>query len=92
MTPAVDTHGSFLSHVTGPEVWPPGAAFATFSPPPWPGSFWDETSVSFLRLEEEAFRGVPLPIASEPSRSSDEDCSAWGFARLKKKSAAQIRM
>ena len=86
MTAAVDTHGIFLSRVTGPRsIWPPGTAFATFSPPSWPGSFWDETSVSFLRLEEEAFRGVPLPIASEPSRSSDDDCSARGFAGLKKK-------
>ena len=78
-------HPRELSHrVTGPRSMASWRRFLTFSPPLCPGSFWDETSVSFLRLEKEAFGGVPLPIVSEPSRSSDEDCSARGFAGLKK--------
>ena len=92
MTSAVDTHGIFLSRVTGPRSMASWRRLRDLLPPLLPGSFWDETLVSLLRLEEEAFRGVPLPIASEPSRSSDEDCSARGFAGLKKKSTAQIRM
>ena len=35
-------------------------------------------------LEEEAFGGVPLSIASELSESSDEDCSVRDLAGLQK--------
>ena len=34
---------------------------------------------------EEAIKGVPLSIASEPSESSDKDCSAWDLAGLQKR-------
>ena len=45
-----------------------------FFSPPWLGSFWDEASVSFTCLGEGAFGGIPLSIASELSKSSEEDC------------------
>ena len=67
-----------------PEVWPPGAAFTVFPSPPWPGSLWDEASVLFTCLEEGAFGGVPLSIASELSESSDEDCLVRVLAGLQK--------
>ena len=53
-------------------------------PPPWLGSIWDETSVLFTYLGEGAFGGVPLSIASEFSKSSDEDCSVLDLAGLQK--------
>ena len=52
--------------------------------PPWPGSSWDEASVLCTRFEEGAFRGVPLSIAFEISKSSDEDCLVRDLAGLQK--------
>ena len=55
-----------------------------FSFPTWPGSFWDGASVLCTCLEEGAFGGVPLSIAFEVSRSSDEDCLVRDLAGLQK--------
>ena len=52
--------------------------------PPWPESFWDEASVLCTCLEEGAFWGVPLSIAFELSKSSDEDFLVRDLAGLQK--------
>ena len=79
MAPAVDPH------VSGPRSLTSRRHFHDPFPPPWPGSLWDEASVLFTYLGEGAFGGVPLSIASEPSKSSDEDCSVRDLAGLQKR-------
>ena len=84
MAPAVDPHGNLSPHVSGPRSLTSRRRFHNLFPPPWPGSFWDEASVLFTYLGEGAFGGVPLSIASELSKSSDEDCSVRDLAGLQK--------